>query len=245
MLDLNLTDEVANKFKPFLNEVLSNYEEKIESIHVVGSALTKDFDSKASDINSVIVLKKMDLKFLSFLAPLGNKYGKKGISAPLIMTPEYIKNSLDVFPIEFLNIKQIHQTVFGEDVFKELNIERNDLRQQCERELKVKLIGLRQGYISATGDRKIITENFVKSITGYIPLFRGIVVLCGQAPPLLNEEILTALEEATGVNTDVFKAVLKEKKDRAKLSMETLNTLFEDYYAATEKLGGIIDGIKI
>jgi hypothetical protein len=85
----------------------------------------------------------------------------------------------------------------------------------------------------------------VKSITGYIPLFRAIIVLFGQKPPLLNEEILTALEEATGVNTDVFKAVLKEKRDRTKLSMETLNTLFEDYYAATEKLGVIIDGIKI
>ncbi len=29
-----------------------------------------------------------------------------------------------------------------------------------------------------------------------------------------------------------------------KLSIEELNTIFEDYYAATEKLGKIVDEIK-
>ena len=68
------------------------------------------------------------------------------------MTPEYIRTSLDVFPVEFLNFKLIHATVFGEDIFESLEINRMDLRRQCERELKVKLVSLRQGYISSLGD---------------------------------------------------------------------------------------------
>jgi hypothetical protein len=111
------------------------------------------------------------------------------------------------------------------------------------RELKVKLIGLRQGYISAVGNQKTITENFISSIVAYIPLFRSIVFLLGEEPPINSNDVLAALQEATDVHTDAFETVLKAKKERKKLSMEKLNTLFEDYYATTERLGVIIDGI--
>ena len=144
MSEINLRTAITDRYKPFLEVLLGDHQEKIHSVYIVGSALTLDFDPKISDINSVIVLHEMDLKFLELLAPLGRKYGKKRISAPLIMTPAYIDKSRDVFPIEFLNIKLLHHTVFGQDIFKSLDIDRSDLRHQCERELKVKLIGLRQ-----------------------------------------------------------------------------------------------------
>ncbi len=244
MNDLNLNDEVKARFKPFLDEILSSCKENIHSVHITGSALTEDFNPKISDINSILVFKKMDLKFLEVLAPLGKRYGKKRVAAPLIMTPEYVENSLDVFPIEFLNIKILHQTVFGEDIFKNLEIKISDLRSQCERELKVKLIGLRQGYISSLGNRKVLTEGFVNSFAGYIPLFRGIVVLLGREAPEKNEDVLSTLQETTGVDTSVFKTILKQKKEREKLSMDQLNSIFEDYYKAIDKLGDITDEIS-
>ena len=244
MVNIDLTTEVHGRFKPFLDDVLARYEEKIHSIYITGSALTEDFDPKTSDINSVIVLKQMELEFLTILAPLGKKYGKKRVAAPLIMTAGYIRESIDVFPIEFLNIKRLHHTIWGEDIFKELMINTTDLRHQCERELKVKLIGLRQGYIASAGDRGVINQNFKNSIAAFIPLFRSIIVLMGKDPPLNNAEVLAALEQATGINTDAFKAVLKAKRGKEKLSLDKLNTLFEDYYATTERLGKLVDGIE-
>ena len=239
-----LKPSAAAKIKPFLEEILGKYQEKIHSINVTGTAITDDYDEKVSDVNSVFILKEMDLKFLELIAPLGKKYGKNKVAAPLIMTPDYIKTSLDVFPIEFLNFKLIHSTVFGEDILENIEITKMDLRHQCERELKAKLIWLRQGYISSQGDRKMLTEGFVNSIAGYIPLFRGIIVLLGKEPPLIQKEVITALSEAADINTGVFANVLKGKHDKIKLSIEELNTIFEDYYAATEKLGKIIDEIK-
>ena len=240
----NLKPTAAKIIEPFLDEVLEKYGQKIHSIHVTGTALTDDFDEKRSDVNSIIVLKEMDLKFLEFLAPLGKKYGKKRVGSPLIMTPGYINTSLDVFPIEFLNFKFIHSTIFGEDILENIEIERMDLRRQCERELKSKLIWLRQGYISSLGDKKILTEGFVRSITDYMALFRGIIVLAGKEPPVIQSEVITTLSDAVKIDTGVFAKVLKEKRDKIKLSIEELNTIFEDYYSATEKLGKIIDEIK-
>jgi len=159
------------------------------------------------------------------------------------MTPEYIRNSLDVFPLEFLNIKRLHHTIFGEDFFQALEIKPSDLRYQCERELKVKLIGLRQGYISAAGDRKILTENIINSISAYLPLFSGIIFLLGKEPPINSNDLLRVLHEVSGIDTHAFQSVLSAKKERIKLSIEQLNTLFEDYYHATEKLGEVIDAL--
>jgi len=244
MIDLNLQDVIIERFKPFQDEILSSYKDNIHSITITGSALTDDFDPGKSDINSVFVLSEMDLKFLKLLAPLGKRYRKKRIAAPLIMTPEYIMNSIDVFPLEFLNIKLLHKTIFGEDLFCDLEINRFDLRLQCERELKVRLIGLRQGYISCLGNSKMLMDMFVESFSGYIPVFRGIILLLGKEPPLLNHDVLAILEDVSGVNTSAFKNILKQKKQKTKLIMGQLNTIFEDYYAAIEKLGDITDDIK-
>jgi hypothetical protein len=244
MADSKLHDAAVERFKPFQDELLKSHKDNIHSITITGSSLTGDFDPEKSDVNSVFVLDKMDLGFLEVLASLGKAYGKKGISAPLIMTPEYIMHSLDVFPIEFLNIKLLHETLFGEDLFQKIVIDRSDLRLQCERELKVRLIGLRQGYISSMGDAKILSDLFINTIAGYIPLFRGVILIFEKEPPLRNEDVLAALEDVSGVNTQVFRTVLKQKRQKTKMGITHLNAIFKDYYAAVEKLGDITDGIK-
>lgn len=240
-----LKPEASNKVKPFLEEILNSYRERIHSIYITGTAITEDFRERMSDVNCIIVLKKMDLKFLELLAPLGKKYVKRRIAAPLIMTPEYIRNSLDVFPIEFLNFKLIHSAVFGEDILDSIEVSRQDLRRQCERELKVKLIWLRQGYLSSLGDRKLLTDRLVGSITGYIPLFRGIIFLLGGPPPVGQADVISALAKAADINTDVFKRVLRGKREKIKLSLDELNTIFEDYYTVTEKIGKMVDEITL
>lgn len=237
----NLDDKTMNLFKLFLDEVLAEYRHPLHSVFITGSLLTADFDPKRSDINSVFVLKQMDLQFLTVLAPLGKKYGKKKIAAPLIMTPDYIKRSLDVFPIEFLNMKLLHHTVLGEDILRDIEIKRTDLRYQCEREIKIKLMGLRQAYIRSAGDRKVLSENIIASIPAYIPLFRAIIFLLGKEPPINNNEVLAALHEMSKIDIGAFQAVLRHKKESSSLSLLELNTLFRDYYNATEKLGDIID----
>lgn len=240
-----LSPVVEEKVRPFLEEILLGHPDNMDSIHLTGSAVTDDYHEKTSDISSIMVLKKMDLKFVEFLAPMGKKHSKKGISAPLIMTPGYITSSLDVFPIEFLDFKHIHETVFGDDILKDLTISNTDLRQQCEREIKSRLIGLRQGYISSMGDRQVLTERLAGSISGYMPLFRGIICLMGRERPVRKHEVISELASATGVDTTIFRKVLDIKRGRLKPSKEEIDTVFEEYYNATEKIGDIIDDLVV
>jgi predicted nucleotidyltransferase len=243
--EINIQDKINKRFKPFLDEVLKIYKDTLHSISIFGSALTDDYNPKSSDINSVFVLNMMDLNFLKRFAPLGKKYGKKRIASPLIMTPEYIKSSLDVFPVEFFNLKLLHSTVYGEDIFRDLEIGAADLRHQCERELKSRLIALRQGYLSSLGNRKILTRSFVDSFSGYIPLFRSIIFLLGQKAPANSADVLATLQDAAGMNTGAFQMVLNIKTKSIKPTGDKLNSIFEEYYKAVEQLGDITDDIQV
>lgn len=245
MMSLKPHPEAQKKFEPFVDSILTSHQDIIHSIHLTGSVLTTDYDPKHSDINSIVILKQMNLSSIENLAPLGKKYGKKSISAPLVMTPEYIQQSLDVFPIEFLEIKLLHHTWMGEDIFKDIQINPSDLRRQCERELKIRLIGLRQDYISSIGNRKILTDSFIGALSGYIPLFRGLILLHGKEPPLENADVLSLVAETMGVNIEPFKSIWKLKRERSKPSLQQLNTLFEDCYGIVEKLGDVINALDV
>lgn len=244
MNDLGLKPDISARYKLFLDEVLSHHQDKMHSVYVVGSALTQDYDPKISDINSVFVLHELDLDFLDLLAPLGKKYGKKGLAAPLIMSPRYIRESIDVFPIEFLNIKLLHYTVWGNDLFEDLDIPKSYLRRQCERELKVKLIGLRQGYISAAGEQKPLIQGLVESYAGYMPLFKAVIVLLDRNAPQINSDILSVLEEASGIKTEAFRQVLMYKRGKSKPSFNKLSQVFKDCYKIVDQLGDMINALE-
>ena len=211
MSELNVSDlsqPAAVKIIPFFEEVLKDHSENIHSIHVVGSAVTPDFNTKKSDINSVVVLQEMDLKFVVFLAPLGKKYGARGLSAPLIMTPAYIQSSHDVFPVEFLDFKLLHRTVYGEDILSGIAIDKPHLRLQCEREIKSRLIGLRQGYLTTFGKKAYLAPVLSKFITGSMPLFRAVIYLLEKEPPVTRFDVVKTLGSATGIDTQMFEKLL-------------------------------------
>jgi hypothetical protein len=248
MNDLNvmgLNPAVAEKITPMLEDMLREHASNIHSFHIVGSAVIPDYNEKLSDINSVVVLQKMDLQFIKFLAPLGKKYGKKKIAAPLVMTPEYIDQSLDAFPIEFLDFKRLHKTVYGHDLLKDLQITTPNLRLQCEREIKTKLIGLRQEYLSSLGKKNLIAAVLVRSFTGSMALFRAILTLLGKEPPVPRAEVITMLGSSTGIDSEIFEKLLMLKSDRLKPSEQELASFFERYYSALEATGKIIDDLHV
>lgn len=231
---------VSEKIEPFFRDILKRYADNLHSIHIIGSAVTPDFNKDRSDINSLIILNKMNLEFIEFLAPLGRKYGKKRIAAPLIMTEEYLRRSLDVFPVEFYDFRLIHKTIAGEDILKGLQINKENLRLQCEREIKARLLGLIQGYISSAGDKELITSTLIRSFTGCIPLLRATIYLLGKESPVLRADVIKAFKEIS-VEFRVFEEMSLLRNKEIKPSIKELDHIFERYLNALEGLGKIID----
>ena len=241
----NLSPSLQGKISPFFHEILLDSANRIHSLYLVGSVLTEDYHEGVSDINSVIALRQMDLTFLNVLAPLGRKYRQQGLAAPLILDPGYIQTSLDAFPIEFLNFKLVHHTLYGEDLLAGLEISREPLRLQCEREIKGKLIWLRRIYVSSLGDKKVLAADLVSHFRGYLPLFRGILHLLGQAPPAGLKKVLDRLAALTGAETEVFAEIYDIRRGLSQPSEAELAALFAKFYGATEKLAEVVDGLQL
>ncbi len=240
-----LRPEVAGRTKTFFEGILSEFGPNVHSVYLSGSALTEDYLPGLSDINSVIVFNRLDIAMLESLAPFGRKFSKKKIAAPLIMTPEYISHSLDAFPVEFLNLKLVHETIYGPDLMDGLEVARKDLRLECEREVKARLIGLRQGFVSSLGDRKLLHNILLSSIPGYVPLLRAVIFLYRDTPPVHWRDVIKSACELTGIAGGPFREVLRMRTGETRPRLDELKSLFEEYYSVTERLSERIDGFQI
>ena len=233
---------VREKAGPFLEELAAACGGQLHSLHVVGSAATSDWVPGRSDVNSLVVLRSPDLATVEAVAPLGRRWRGKGIAAPLILDEPYLRSSLDVFPVEFLELRLVHATVLGADLLAGIEVRRGDLRAQCEREIKSRLVGLRQGYLGSLGEAGPLRDLLVRSASGYGPVFRAVVFLHGAEPPVQRRPLLDALAKATGLDTEVFARLLELREGRErKPTYESLRVLFERCYQATERLGRVVD----
>ncbi len=149
------------------------------------------------------------------------------------------------FPIEFLSFKLVHHTLYGEDLLAGLEINRQELKYQCDRELKGRVVWLQKNYLSSRGDKKTLAAYIVSHMGGYLPIFRGILLLLGQEPPPGLERVLDLLSKSTGTDTRVFAETYAIKKNQAQPSKEEVSRLFAEFYQATQRLVEVVDGIQI
>lgn len=248
MENLNLSylpAEIKKNVESFFLDILSHHKENIVSIYLTGSAITKDFDVKHSDINTLIVVKEIKVTFFDFIASLGKQYGKKKLHAPLVMTKNYIERSLAEFPLEFLDMKHNNQLAYGEDILKDITIEKKDIRLQCERELKSRLQQICQGYIRAMGNKTMLRDLFKGAISGYFPIFCGILFLYGQKIPKEKNAILSVIRDCCNIKTDPFTRLLTIKAKDLNPSVEELKEIFEELYYEIDALAGKIDEFKV
>ncbi len=232
---------IPDSFLRFTEQIKEGAPVLPHSMYVVGSILTPNFTPAVSDINSIIVLQEID-----FLISLGREYKEQKIAPPLVMTIEYIKSSLDVFPIEFFTFREIHHTLYGEDLFRGLNINDHHLRLQCEREIKAKLLWLGQVYIESLGDEQLLSDRLAASITGYLPLFLSILHLAGRRITLDNEQLFLGIQEELGLDTEIFLTLSQMKTGKRRYTeKDDMCSCFNLYYQATEHIARYVDRLPV
>lgn len=235
------TKNFSSAFQDFRETLRAGSPVKIDSMYVVGSALTVDFSPERSDINSIIIPEAISQPLLDFLVQLGSQYCHKKVAAPLVMTLQYIQSSLDTFPIEFLNFQKIHYTLFGQDRFNGLLIDREKLRLECERELRSRQLWLGQAYIESLGDNKLLLERVMAMNNGMMSLFRSILFLAGKEVSFTCHDVCQGVENVTGQGMEIFASLWKIKNTDLSAEKGNVQDYFRRYYAATQQLVTFID----
>ena len=240
-----LPAQIRETVKDFSERISKSLGDNVQSITVVGSSLTGDFKPGQSDINTVLVLSKQTLGALNAVASLAKPMSKKKISPPLLMTLPYIERSSDVFGVEFLDFQLTHKTVLGEDPFTSLAFEKKDVRLQCERELKATLIRLRQGYIAAAANRRLVRDILISTAKALLPLLRAMLWLkdierVGDTGPTFSK----AADEFS-VKTDSLTAADQWRHQKIRLSEAEMENTFESIYSIVDELAELVDKLEV
>jgi len=205
--------------------------DSLKGLTLFGRIVGPSFDPTRSTARNVMVTERADLGMLRRLSEHGLRLGRVGIAAPLVMTPEYIEASCDTFPLEFIEIKQRRLTLRGEDFFGDLSFKDGDVRLQCERELKVLLIGLRQGLLSAAGREKFIEAVAADVGEAVLRALRGVLWLKGMKDDQPDGEVIDETQRIVGRK---LPGVRRAMDPDATIGWSEFETLYGDVEALGE-----------
>lgn len=199
-----IPDSVA-ELVPDLREPVLHYVQRtravfadsVRSITLFGDSLDAAFDGAGQSLKSVLVLDRVRLDTLRRFSEHGPWLRRSSIRAPYVMTPDYIRATLDTFPLEFLEIIQRRRVVEGEDFFDAIVLDRAHVRLQCERELKTALIAMRQAVLASTGNQAMAEAFELEMGEGLLRTLRGLAWLSG------HETAMPALDMVAMVETKV------------------------------------------
>lgn len=240
-----LREDVREPIQFFAQRLIETVGDNLESFSIVGSALTQDFDQNRSDINSVLVLQRRSHKLLKALAEMGRSMGRKRLQAPILVTQEYIQRSLDVFGVEFLDFQLNHKTLIGPDPFTDLVFHKENLRLQCERELKSALIQLRQGYIRAMGKHTYIEPMLVECVKKIVVLMRTMLWLTDVQRPKEFKPTLDKASEQFQIPVEGRNAIWVLREKAGLPAVEMMDPVFELVYQVIDQLSRIVDQMKV
>ena len=214
------------------------YDASLQAVIVYGSAAGEDFDSERSDINLLIVLDNVTLDAVEKSTAIQNKGLKKRFARPVFMDHAYINRSLDAFPIEFFNMQHCYSVLVGEDVLGHLEITRNDLRLQAERELKGKWLHLMQDWPAVKDHRKRLQDLLVVSLGDFTAVFRALLHVQKQPVAQDRKALWDAVSQVYALEVNPFGAVQTAaiRGDKKKM-----REVFVDYVRAIEILSEKVD----
>jgi len=222
-----------------LDQIRQALGDRLRSVVLYGSAARGDYERATSDLNLILVLEDLETTTLEQLNPALTRWESRRQPLPRLFTPAIIAESADVFPIEFLDLQARRVVLLGEDPFATVEVHTTHLRLQCERELREKMMRLREGYVETNTHPKRLRRLLTDSYTTFVALFRGCLRLHGDVVPDHNEEVVTKFCEEAGLDGTPFAEVARLKHGESVATDE--KSLFARYYAELTRAVARVD----
>lgn len=238
-----LDEQTEKDIAKFTHEIQRLYGDELLSLILYGSAAGTDFVPDRSDLNFLVVLKKVTSEALRKSLPLYRDWQRRHIATPLFVDPDFLRSSLDVFPIEFLEMQKQHRLLAGQDILLDLKISPKNLRLQCEEELRGKLLNLRAGYLETGGRVEALEELMISSLKSFLIVTKHLLCLKGITPAREFLEVLNQAEAAFALNLEAMRDVHSMRLGALRLDSSFAHEMFARYLADLEVLAARADAL--
>src|SRR5437660_11260848 len=228
----------------FVEKMRTAAGENLISMILYGSAAEGEFHPEYSDLNLLCVLRDTSFASLSKIASAVEWWRKKKYHPPLVLTPQELKDTADVFSIEFVDMKQRHRVLYGEDVLRNLDVPVHLHRSQLEYELREKLFLLRQHILVAGAREKDLWEVMLNSLSSFTTLFRHVLIEMGEQGRKHSREAVGDLAHRMNFDPSAFVQIMDV---RAKtIDRKPLRTaeVASKYLQAIEQVTAAVDTMQ-
>ena len=240
----HLPEDAHEPLRGFLRSLKKRKDLAPQAILVYGSAARGEFVPGYSNINLLILLESITQPVLQEWGRLHKQWASEKIVAPLFFTQTDLQESLDVFPLEFLDIKERHVLLQGRDPFSALHINPTHLLVQCEQELRGNVLRVRQRYVEGWGRSEAIQALLPISLTALIACLRGVYRLLDRSSNMKSDAVLQELNNALGLDPTVFLEVWRMKRGLSTPGKHELPKLLERYLAGLSLVADRLETLK-
>jgi predicted nucleotidyltransferase len=236
-------NDMQHQFAAFIDDLKATHGSNLASVILYGSAATGDFIPKQSDYNILIAFHKITPRDLRNAHGSIREWHKLGHPVPVFFTVSELKNSGDVFPIEFHQMEVARKVLYGKDVLANVEISDVNLRHQVEYELRSKLILLRRQYIPASESVEGLKNLMAESLASFSALFKAALMLSKIEPPVKMHEAVAMTVDRYSLDGATFEKIfnIREKNFAKTLDEVSANELFADYMEQIERVIDAVD----
>jgi predicted nucleotidyltransferase len=232
------SEKILSQFTDELHRLLSD---ELVAIILYGSATSNNFVPGASDLNVAIVVKEARFEVLQKLQPRIQAWHAMGFALPLLLDREFLLRGRDVFPMEFQDIKEQHRLLWGEDVWRDVEIDARHLRVQAEHEARSKLLRLRAVYLECAGDQPRLQALMLDSLKTFLVLMRTLSRLHGETGLLTYPDILDKFARRFQLACPRMRQLIAIRARQQQWPSTPLTEFFRDYLLEVQQVIGVVD----
>jgi hypothetical protein len=189
-----------------------------------------------SDINVVVLLHEISAAALAAIGPALRSARRAVNVVPMILTPTEVRPTAAVFPIKFLDIRDHHVVLFGDDPFAGLEVPTELVRQRVVQELRNLAFRLRLRFVGALEDRNAQQTTLANAARPLAVSLAALLRLAGKTPPTIDRTASIFQEAAAAFGIDgapLAKAAALRQGDAV---TDDLAGLFTHLFAALTQL---------
>jgi hypothetical protein len=177
--------------------------------------------------------------------PIFKWWRAKKNPSPLLLSESEVRSSTDCFAIEFHDMKERHQVLYGRDVLEGLEIDYSFYRAQVEHDLRAKLLRLRQKAGGVLSDRDLLLRLMADSISTFCILIRHALLLAGEAQPQFERRaVVAAARDKFGIDAASFLALLDVREEKVKARDLQPVALFREYLKQVQAVVDAVDQMQ-
>lgn len=236
---------VQDALSGLVQDLQTTHGENLASVVLYGSAAAGDHVELRSDYNLLIALHRITPEDLRLAQAPMREWQRLGHPLPVYFTVEELTDAGDVFPIEFHQMAKARVVLHGNDPFEFVKLSDLHLRHQTEYELRTKLIQLRRLYIPASVSVDKLCDLLTESLSSFASLFRAVLLLHGQDPPVAKPEVVRATARLLHLEASCFERIFALRTSDGPLPAEKeLNDLFGAYMEQIERVVEDVDHLS-